>query len=207
MENKNPSTRGRLIVIEGIDGTGKSTLAAALADALAARGRPVRRSAEPTGGEHGRRIRELARSGREAVTPAEELELFIADRREHVAAVIEPTLAAGTDLILDRYYYSTIAYQGARGADPAAIAARHAGWAPLPDLLVILELPVAEALRRITGSRGSAPDHFEGAEYLARVAAIFAQLSHPNLLRLDARQPVAALVDALIRRLDAPPQL
>ncbi len=193
------SGRGYLIAIEGIDGTGKSTLAGELAGALERRGRAVTLSFEPTRGPHGRRIRELAGAGGERVSAQEELELFIADRREHVAQVIAPALAAGHVVILDRYYYSTMAYQGARGVDPAAIERRHE-FAPRPDLLVILELPVDEALERITAKRGSIPDLFEGAEYLTQVDRLFRGIEHPNLMRLDARLPTAETVAAIVGR-------
>ena len=197
-----PSTprRSCLIVVEGIDGTGKSTLVRELAQALRAEGRTVETSAEPTKGPHGRRIRELAATGREEVTPRQETDLFIADRREHVAEVIAPAMAQGETIVLDRYYYSTMAYQGARGMDPGAIESEHVDFAPRPDLLVLLDMPVEDALRRVTHSRGSTPDHFEGADYLARVRELFLSFSHPNLLVLDARQPTANLVAHILER-------
>lgn len=192
---------GFLIVIEGIDGTGKSTLAAELAETLRQRGRSVLLTYEPTHGPYGRRLRELAIAGREEVTPEEETELFIADRREHVAQEIGPALAAGQTVVMDRYYYSTMAYQGARGVDPAQIEARHRDFAPQPDLLVLLDLPVEEALDRIIRKRGSIPDQFEGAEYLARVRRIFETIHHPELLKLDARTSTRQMMDQILSRL------
>ena len=184
-----------LIVIEGIDGTGKSTLAQALAEALRAGGDEVVVSAEPTRrSPEGRRLRALAAEGREGVTVDDEIELFVADRRWHLEHVVEPALRAGRIVILDRYYYSTMAYQGARGADPEAILKRHRAFAPEPDLLVLLDLPVVEALARITDQRGSTLDAFEGREYLERVRAVFDTIQHPRLLRLDARAPTPELV-------------
>jgi dTMP kinase len=167
--------RGRLVAIEGIDGTGKSTLAGALADALRRRGEDVVVSFEPTKGKYGRQVRELAVTGREGVTPEREAELFTLDRFEHVRDVIEPALAAGKTVILDRYFYSTMAYQGARGLDPIKIEEANA-FAPKPDLLVLLDLTVAEALERIMKKRGSIPDHFEGKEYLTQVSKQFENL-------------------------------
>ena len=205
MNQSNPTSKTRprpgfLLVLEGIDGTGKTTLAAALARALEERGWRVLTTFEPTRGPYGRQIRRLAAEGREGVTPEQETELFIADRREHVSAVIAPALAAGRMVIMDRYYYSTMAYQGARGMDPAEIERRHQAFAPAPDLLVILDLPIEEARHRITAKRGSVPDSFEGASYLEAVRRIFHQIKHPNLLALDARSTTDAMVQAILER-------
>lgn len=194
---------GYLIVIEGIDGTGKSTLSAAVADELRLRDIPCIRSREPTDGPYGRRIREIALGGRHDISLDEEIRLFVEDRREHVAGVLIPNLAAGRVVVLDRYYYSTLAYQGARGADPDAILALHRTFAPEPDLLVILELDVHAALERVRHSRGSVPDAFEGEAYLRLVDAGFRRIRHPNLLRLDARLPTEQLVRAILDRLPA----
>lgn len=195
---------GFFIVIEGIDGTGKSTLAAALAAALREEGRTVLQTFEPTHGPHGRRLRQMAVSGRDAVTADEETELFIADRREHLEQEILPALRRGETVIVDRYYYSTMAYQGARGVDPKKIEAAHRTFAPEPDLLVLLDLEVAEALHRITAKRGSTPDHFEGAEYLAKVREIFLEIERPNLLNLDARETTAAMVRRIRQTMEFP---
>lgn len=194
---------GFFVVLEGIDGTGKTTLAAALAETLRGEGLEVVTTYEPTHGTHGKRLREMAVTGRDDVTPEEETELFIADRREHLEQEILPALRAGKAVVLDRYYYSTMAYQGARGVDTGWIEARHREFAPEPDLLVLLDLPVEEALHRVTAKRGSTPDHFEGAEYLGKVRGIFLKIERPNLLKLDARETTSAMA-ARIRAAMAP---
>ncbi|HOE96984.1 MAG TPA: dTMP kinase [Candidatus Sumerlaeota bacterium] len=191
---------GRLIVIEGIDGTGKTTLARLLADALRESGREVVLSREPTDGPHGRRLRESARQGRHP-RAEEEAALFLADRRDHVERLILPALRAGRWVVLDRYFYSTMAYQGARGLDPAEIERSNRAFAPSPDLLVLLELPVEDALERIRSQRGTAPDHFEGRDYLEQVAKHFAAVEHPRLLRLDARLAPDQLLAEVMRAL------
>lgn len=166
--------RGALVVLEGIDGAGKSTQAARVAEALRADGYDVVTSREPTDGPFGRRIREIAREGRAALAPEDELTLFLQDRRVHVSTLIEPALAAGRVVVLDRYYLSTMAYQGALGLDPAEIQWLNEAFAPPPDLALILTLPVPEALARIRAGRADGLDpRFEQAEYLERVAAIF----------------------------------
>lgn len=175
--------RGFLLVLEGIDGAGKSTLARALAAWLRERGRTVVLDREPTDGPHGRALRESAKTGR--LSAEAELELFVKDRREHVTNVIAPALARGDVVILDRYYFSNAAYQGARGLDPAAIIAANEAFAPVPDLVLLLDLDPAAGHTRI-GARGSALDDFEGAATLAEVRRIFLSLDRPFIHRLDA---------------------
>ncbi len=194
--------RGYFIVIEGIDGSGKSTLARAVGAELERRGIPTVVSREPTDGPYGRKIREIARTGREGITPLEEADLFIADREEHVRDVILPALKTGKAVVLDRYYYSTLAYQGARGMNVAELIERHRRFAPEPDLLVILKIKVDTALERIRQSRGNKTDHFEEAQYLASVALIFDHLEHPNLLNLDATEPTARQVEVILHAAD-----
>jgi dTMP kinase len=188
------SPRGLLVAIEGIDGAGKSTQADRLVRALATEGREVVRTREPTDGPWGRRIRASAATVR--MTPEEELHAFVEDRREHVATVIAPSLEAGKVVVIDRYYFSSAAYQGARGLDPEMILARNEAFAPRPDLLVILELDPAEGMRRV-GARG-ASDLFEREDDLRRVATIFAKITHPPPLRLDATLAADILTQQII---------
>jgi dTMP kinase len=105
---------GFFIIFEGIDGTGKSTQLHLLAEKLKQLDYAVVSTREPTNGPYGKKIRELF-VDRTAATLEEELELFIADRDQHVQEVIAPALADGSIVICDRYYLSTVAYQGARG--------------------------------------------------------------------------------------------
>ena len=174
-------SRGTFIVIEGIDGTGKSTQVRLLAEWFAAHGRDVLTSREPTDGPWGKMLRDSAASGR--LAPAEELEYFLRDRRQHVDEVIAPALAAGKVVILDRYYFSTMAYQGARGFDPVEIRRLNEVFAPLPDLLLILDLEVAAAHQRI-GSRGDTANEFEQRETLERCRQIFLSLKDEPFARV-----------------------
>lgn len=194
-------SRGLLIVLEGIDGTGKTTLSTALARALEARGYSVQQSAEPTDGPHGQEIRRRAARG-DRPGLQEELELFIADRRDHVERLIKPALASGCVVVLDRYYYSTMAYQGARGADAANIERRQLAFAPPPEMLVILDLPVEAALERVMRSRGSIPDEYERADVLKRVRQLYLGFDHPNRLVIDARRPTEEQVERILEVFD-----
>ena len=175
--------QGFLIAIEGIDGTGKSTQVRHLGAWLTSCGREVVLSREPTDGPWGHKLRESAASGR--LSAADELEYFLNDRRQHVAATIAPALAAGKVVILDRYYFSTMAYQGARGFDPTAIRHRNEEFAPVPDLLLILDLDVDNAHRRI-GCRGDTANAFEQRDNLERCRTIFLALKDEPFTRVIA---------------------
>jgi dTMP kinase len=184
------------IVIEGIDGTGKSTQAQQLAAWLRGQGREVIVDYEPTFGVHGKKLRDSFVNGR--LTPEEELELFLADRREHVEQVIAPALAAGKTVILDRYYFSNMAYQGAIGFDPAEIRRRNEAFAPVPDLLFILDLDVDTALSRI-GGRGDTANEFEKRENLERCREIFLSLQDEPFARVIDTRGTMEEVQAEIR--------
>jgi len=187
------------IVFEGIDGTGKSTQVRLLGEWFRSRGRDVVLSREPTDGPWGRRLRESAATGR--LDPQEELECFLNDRREHVETTIRPALAAGKVVILDRYYFSTMAYQGARGFDPREIRRLNEAFAPVPDHLVILDLDVDAALARV-GARGDTANAFEHREALATCRRIFLDLADEpfaSLIQSDApvEEVHARVLDAL----------
>jgi dTMP kinase len=155
MKKKLRLKKGVLIVLEGIDGSGKTTQIKKLADFLLAQGFPVVCFQEPTRGRWGRLIREKARQA-DSLSPEEELELFLRDRRENVENNLLPALRQKKIILLDRYYFSTMAYQGARGLDVAEIKRKNEAFAPPPNLVFILLLDPREGLQRIqTASRES----------------------------------------------------
>lgn len=191
---------GSLIIFEGIDGTGKSTQVNLLAEALSERGVEVVTSREPTNGPFGKQLRASMVEGR--LSPEEELALFHDDRRDHVEHLILPALAAGKTVILDRYYFSTMAYQGARGFDPDEIRTQNEDFAPVPDLVVLLELPVAVALERI-GVRDGSGNEFEREENLRACALIFEKLSDSFIHRVDAQQSPTEIHTQVLNHLPA----
>ena len=171
------AAKGYLIVIEGIDGTGKSTQATMLSKTLRKHNHEVIQSFEPTNGPWGKKLRESATTGRLSIE--DELTYFINDRREHVNQVIAPTIAAGGIVILDRYYFSTMAYQGARGIDTNSIRTKNESFAPKPDLLIVLDLDVDTALRRI-GVRDGQANEFEKRESLNFCRDLFLSLKEQD---------------------------
>lgn len=180
-----PHRRGVLLAMEGIDGAGKTTQVRMLAQRLSAAGIPFITTKEPTDGPWGTKIRQSAKSGR--MSPQEELGAFINDRREHVRDELEPALDAGMVVLVDRYYLSTVAYQGARGLDPEELLELNS-FAPAPDVLIVLDVDPRLGLQRVR-ERGDMADLFEREDELARARDIFRNLDVPNLNRLDASLP------------------
>jgi len=177
---------GALIVIEGIDGAGKSTQAKALIRRLRSKGRPAVYFREPSRGKWGRELKRKAKQAG-SLTPEQELDLFLKDRRENVDKNLKPALAAGKVVVLDRYYFSTIAYQGAKGLDRARIKRLNEAFAPKPDLVFILDLGAGEGLARISGRRRK-DVLFERASYLVKVRRIFRSFKGRRFVHIDARQ-------------------
>lgn len=187
---------GFLLVIEGIDGTGKSTQAGLLEQRMTECGLRVLRTREPTNGRWGQMLRDSATTGRLSIE--EEVEAFINDRREHVETKIMPALRDGKVVIIDRYYFSTAAYQGARGLDPQELMRRNEEFAPEPHLLVLLDLEVSEGHGRIQ-TRGDQANHFEQTESLKRAREIFLSIDKPYLHKINARRDPSDVCKEIVR--------
>jgi dTMP kinase len=190
--------RGVLIALEGVDGSGKTTQAFSLAATLARMGRRVLFTQEPTFGPAGRRLRDYLAGKERHLTAQEELDLFQADRREHVANTIKPALSRGWLVITDRYYYSSAAYQGALGLNPQGILAASEAFAPRPDLVVIFTLPLSVALARRQEAHGGEVQVTEVPAYLEKVAALYDTFQGPHLKRLDAAAPTSEVLGRLL---------
>ncbi len=172
-----------LIAIEGIDGAGKTTIVKFLEEELKKLGYDVVVFKEPTNSEFGKKIREILRT--REIKPEEELELFIRDRDYDVKNNVIPALKSGKIVLMDRYYYSTIAYQGALGIDVDYIYKLNERF-PKPDLIVILDVKPEIGLQRIKNKRK--PDRFEDLEYLRRVREIFLSLKNDNVVVINAER-------------------
>jgi dTMP kinase len=189
--------RGTLIAFEGLDGCGKSTQLERLAARLRAAGQDVLITHEPTDGATGQRIRAMARSG-EVIPAEEELRWFVEDRREHVRDTIEPALAAGRVVLTDRYTLSSVAYQGARGLDPAEILRAGEAEFPLPDLALVFELDVDAGLDRVRARGGVAEPSFEQSEFLQKAQRIFEGLERSYIARIDASPAPEAVCERVL---------
>jgi len=190
-------TQGRLIVFEGTDGTGKSTQLDLLGQYLQERGYPVITTREPTDGEYGQKIRALY-ADRDQCSRVEELELFLADRQQHVNELLNPALEQGKIILCDRYYLSTAAYQGAVGFDPEIILQRN-NFAPEPDLALLFQVPVEIGTDRIVKGRGDTLNDFEQQDTLKKVAEIFASINRPYIRKIDATDTIKAVHSQVIK--------
>jgi dTMP kinase len=178
---------GVLVAVEGIDGAGKTTQVGLLARSLQAVGLDTIVSKEPTTGYWGQRIRSSARNGRLSLD--DELRILINDRSEHVRDLIQPALDSGKIVILDRYFYSTIAYQGSRGANLASLQAEMETRFPIPDAVFLLDLDPVVGVSRIRNSRKEVPNEFERVDVLEQVREIFNSLLGP-IVPIDGCMPV-----------------
>jgi len=169
------------IVFEGIDGSGKSTQAAMLAQRLTKLGIPILLTCEPSHGPVGRIIRSLTTRPE----PEEEERLFTEDRRDHVNRTILPAMKEGKTVICDRYIHSSAAYQGARGLDPIVLIRSSMSFAPKPDIVFLLEIPIDLAMARIGSVRAEGFSLFEATENLRLVDGIYRGLTDPCITRID----------------------
>jgi dTMP kinase len=154
---------GLFISFEGIDGVGKSTQADLLEAWLTEQDKEVVRTLEPGGTDVGVEIRKILLHHKGDLAPRAEAALFAADRAHHVASKIRPALEQGKIVITDRYFDSSVAYQGA-GRDLSRTEVRDLSlWAVgglLPHLTVLLDLPADKAMAR-RNSSGTEPDRLE----------------------------------------------
>jgi len=169
-----------LINLEGIDGCGKSTQCKLLMEKFQKENENVVILKEPTDGKYGKKLWEMLKGQREATTE-EILDLFVKDRREHVNEKIKPALDDGKIVLMDRYYYSTIAYQAAAGIDVERIR-KDNEFAPKPDIVLIFDLPVDLAMERVRGH--SVADAFEKEEHLEKVREAYLNLEDDPLVRI-----------------------
>ena len=205
-----PYPHGLFITFEGVDGSGKSTHARLLAEHLAARGAAVCHTVEPGGTPFGLELRRLLLDpGSRHPTPDAELLLYLADRAQHLAEVIEPALAAGRVVVCERYHDSTIAYQAfGRGLPRPRVRRLCELVGRWPDLTVLLDLPPAAALHRL----GPRLDRLEaeGVSLLSKVAAGYRRLAAREPGRfvvVDAARPQGEVAAGLLTALAGHPAL
>ena len=191
----------RLIVFEGIDGSGKTTVSRRFESHLRQRGIDTVWLREPGDSPAGKRIRQLARS-QHRISIADELAYFIDDRRWDVSYNILPALKRGKTVIMDRYFYSNACYQGARGVDPELIIRLNLEFAPLPDLVFIIDADVDTALERIKKNRRGEAKLFEKKQFLTRVRENYLALKGKRFIVINGNLAVEEVVAEVIARFE-----
>jgi len=194
------------ISFEGIDGVGKSTQLEMLQAYLTDKGHTVLRTLEPGGTELGQEIRHLLLHRKGDVAPRAEALLYAADRAHHVATKIRPALARGEIVLTDRFFDSSVAYQGA-ARDLAVNQVRDISlWAVdnlIPDLTILLDLPADDAMSR-RSKTGTEPDRLEQekVDFFERARQMYLELAkEPRFLVVDARKSVDEIQSEIRARL------
>ena len=196
--------KGLLIAFEGIDGTGKTTIAQMLKERLEALGQSVVMFKEPTNEtEAGKKIRASYLEGRASLDI--ELQWFIEDREWNVTTNILPALAENKIVFLDRYFFSTACYQGVRkNNDWFSILELNRKKFPEPDLTIIFDLDVQLAVKRIMRERSNA-NTFEGMQNLRDVRALFLEIFQldtiGNYLLINAEKSIEEILELLFAKL------
>jgi dTMP kinase len=207
-------SKGFFITLEGVEGSGKTTQTALVAEALRAAGHRVTVTREPGGTRAGEAIRAIFLDPAVSLHAAAELLLVLADRAQHVREKLKPALAAGEIVLSDRYSDSTVAYQGyGRGLDLKLLDElnRLATDGTHPELTIVLDLAVETGLERTRARvRGDVrgPDRFEGeqVEFHRRVRQGFLTIAReqPGRVRtLDATAPVAEITGRIVQAIVA----
>ena len=202
---------GVFLTLEGPDGSGKSSLAPRLADALRARGCDVVATREPGSTRLGERIRDLLLSTEPGLghTGSADAFLFAAARAQHVTEVIRPALARGAVVVCDRFADSSMAYQGYGSGVPVeelAVVQRLATGGLVPDLTLLLDLPVEAGLRRKAGGDLDEMTRFEASFDVAfhqRVRDAFLAFAAADPTRYRILDATAPLDEVTARALDA----
>lgn len=177
--SKKAKKSGKFIVIEGMDGCGKSTHSKLLSRWLESQGKDVLLTGEPSHGKIGRLLRVYLK---EETLPVVDAFLFIADRAEHLEKTVKPALAAGKIVICERYYYSTLAYQTAQGMDRDWLMKLNA-FAVEPDLVLLLDLTPEQAYKRTFTQ-----EKFENVNFLRKVRQQYLQIfeGKTNFVKIKA---------------------
>jgi dTMP kinase len=190
-----------LIVFEGIDGSGKTTVSKMLCEYMKKMNLPVVWLREPSDSKWGKKIRELSRI-KTSIPLEEELNYFMEDRKFNVSRHIKPALDLNKNVILDRYYYSTACYQGARGMDVDKIIQMNRKFAPEPDITFIIDVEVETALERIKENRNSREKLFEQKPFLEKVRQNYLSLYGDKIHIIDGSRDIESILKHIIRILD-----
>lgn len=201
--------KGLFIVVDGIDGSGKSEIVKMLHNYLFSKGKKhsILTTREPTNGFYGKRIREMLRQEKDPQSNSKKLtDLFIKDRQEHLEKTIEPFLKKSNEhemniALCDRYYYSTIAFQGAQGLNIKNLIAKNKKFRK-PDIAFILDVEPSLALKRIEYRE---KEKFERLDFMKKIRENFLRM--PKLLKdnikiIDSSKSLKNVFEAVKKETD-----
>jgi len=175
---------GKLIVFEGIDGSGKTTVSKLFAKYLGENKINTSWFREPSDSKWGKKIRKLA-DLKDSIPIEDEFQYFLKDRKWDVKNNINPALKRGEIVILDRYYFSSACYQGARGLDVKKIIEENQKFSPEPDLLFLIDVDIPTAMERIKRSRIAEAKLFEKESFLLKVRKNYLDLKYEFIRKID----------------------
>jgi len=206
LDSEESKNRGKLFVLEGVDGGGKTTVCESVVERLRSDGHEVVKLTEPTRESHwGQEIRERSALGE--LTPEEELELFLRDREWHIKNKIQPALNAAKIVLMDRYFFATGAYQSAStGLHWREILRRNREeiHAPEPDIVFILDVPVRVGLERVTSRKLTLNQQFEQHDRLVKVRQAYLEMVSQDSARfsvIDATKNLEEVVDEVYQQI------
>lgn len=182
---------GKFIVVEGLDGSGKSSQVDLLIDFLKKMGKEVIITKEPTmDSESGRKIKQVLRKEIVMDDPLELQKLYVQDRDEHLKNKVIPALKEGKYVVSSRYYFSTFAYGGSDGLDVEMLVELNNNFLQ-PDISIIIDVPAESCMKRIEG-RGELKEYFEELEKLKKIREFYK--SFPNrfeqVVLIDGERPI-----------------
>ena len=195
--------KGKCVVIEGLDGSGKGTLINILKNYLLSKGYSndeILVTQEPSKSKFGVEVKKLLKEEKDPSSNATKfLDLYVRDREEHLRNEIVPALEKGKIVLCDRYKYSTIVYQSIQGIPKEDIIELHEEML-IPDLVLILDLPVDVALGRIgADEKREELEKFEKKEFLQKVRAAFKKLPtglpEENIIIINASLPIEKVAE------------
>ncbi|MHA2357966.1 MAG: dTMP kinase [Candidatus Heimdallarchaeaceae archaeon] len=194
------SYSGFFVCLEGIDGSGKTTHSRLLVKNLCSLGYDAVYTTEPTRYSiPGRKLRESFFAP-QRLPVEEEFRLFLEDRIIHLKDEVIPQLEDGKIVVTDRYYFSSVAYQGSRGLDWRYILEENLKVSLVPDVVILLDIPVDEAIQRIAEDRTEGVNTFEKKESLQKVREIYILLAEENPYLINivkGAKPIPTIQDEL----------
>ncbi|MCE4617185.1 MAG: dTMP kinase [Desulfurococcales archaeon] len=195
-ENSTQKNKGVFIAIEGIDGAGKTTIAKLLAEKLKEQGREVILTKEPRDPCITKHIDNITKRGG---NPIAEALLFAADRMIHYTNIIKPALEKGDVIISDRYKLSSIVYQSVRGA-PRSWVEEVNRYAPEPDITIILDIPVEEALKRLMKKQNKRLTGLERQDKLEKIRETYLEIAEEKgYLVINGMLPPQEIIEKIYR--------